>query len=162
MKENRKLRRVAIATGVGLVVSIGLPVGMGLPAYADNGTDTSALRDAVSAENITEHLEALQAIADANDGHRAAGSAGHVASAEYVEEQLRAAGYDPVRQPFSYDQFVEIGSSLEQVSPTPTVYVDQTDFDTMDYSGAGDVTAPVSAVDINLTGDRASTSGCEA
>ncbi|MHA6695920.1 M28 family peptidase [Homoserinimonas sp. A520] len=162
MKENRKLRRVAIATGVGLVVSIGLPVGMGLPAYADNGTDTTELRDAVSAENITEHLEALQAIADANDGHRAAGSAGHVASAEYVEEQLQAAGYDTVRQPFSYDQFVEIGSSLEQVTPTPTVYVDQTDFDTMDYSGAGDVTAPVTAVDVNLTGDRASTSGCEA
>ena len=161
MKENRKLRRVAIATGVAVVVSIGLPVGMGLPAYADNGTDTTELRDAVSAENITEHLEALQAIADANDGNRAAGSPGHVASAEYVEEQLRAAGYDPVRQAFSYDQFVEIGSSLEQVSPTPTVYVDQTDFDTMDYSGAGDVTAPVTAVDINLTGDRASTSGCE-
>ncbi|MEX1077594.1 MAG: M28 family peptidase [Homoserinimonas sp.] len=162
MKENRKLRRVAIATGVGLVVSIGLPVGMGLPAYADNGTDTSALRDAVSAENITEHLEALQAIADANGDNRAAGSPGHVASAEYVEEQLRAAGYDPVRQPFSYDQFIEIGSSLEQVSPTPTVYVDQTDFDTMDYSGSGDVTAAVTAVDLNLVGDRASSSGCEA
>lgn len=162
MKENRKLRRVAIATSVGLAVSIGLPVGIGLPAYADNGTDTSALRDAVSAENVTEHLEALQAIADANGGNRAAGSPGHVASAEYVEEQLRAAGYDPVRQPFSYEQFVENSSSLEQVTPTPTVYVDQSDFDTMDYSGSGDVTAVVTAVDINLTGDRASTSGCEA
>ena len=162
MKENRKLRRVAIATGVGLAVSIGLPVGIGLPAYADNGTDTAELRAAVSAENITEHLEALQAIADANGGNRAAGTPGHVASAEYVEEQLRAAGYDPVRQPFSYDQFVETSSSLEQVTPTPTVYADQTEFDTMDYSGSGDVSAAVTAVDINLAGDRASTSGCEA
>lgn len=162
MKENRRLRRVAIATGLGLVVSIGLPVGIGLPAYADNGTDTTALREAVTAENITQHLEALQAIADANDRNRAAGTSGHVASAEYVEEQLRAAGYDPVRQAFSYDQYVETSSSLEQVSPNPTVYVDQTDFDTMEYSGSGDVTAAVTAVDLNLAGDRASSSGCEA
>ena len=162
MTENRRLRRVAIATSVGLAVSIGLPVGIGVPAFADNGTDTSALREAVTAENIIGHLEALQAIADANGGTRAAGTAGHVASAEYVEAQLRAVGYDPVRQPFSYDQFVLNSSALAQVSPTPTTYADQTDFDTMDYSGSGDVTAPVSAVDINLAGDRASTSGCEA
>ena len=32
----------------------------------------------------------------------------------------------------------------------------------MDYSGSDDVTALVQAVDINLVGDRASTSGCEA
>ena len=32
----------------------------------------------------------------------------------------------------------------------------------MNYSGSDDVTAPVQAVDINLVGDRASTSGCEA
>ena len=32
----------------------------------------------------------------------------------------------------------------------------------MSYSGAGDVTAPLTAVDLNLAGDRASTSGCEA
>jgi Zn-dependent M28 family amino/carboxypeptidase len=162
MKQNRRLRKVAIATSVGLAVSIGLPVGIGLPAYADNGTDTSALRDAVSAENIMHHLEALQAIADANNGNRAAGTHGHVASAEYIEDQLRAAGYHPVRQPFSYDQFVENSSALEQSSPTPTMYVDQTDYDTMDYSGSGDVTASVTPVDINLSGDRASTSGCEA
>ncbi|GAB3042368.1 aminopeptidase PaaP [Parafrigoribacterium mesophilum] len=162
MRPNRRLRRVAIATSVGVAVSIGLPVGIGLPAYADNGTDTTALRNAVTAENIVHHLQALQAIADANDGDRAAGTSGHVASAEYIEGQLRAAGYDPVRQPFSYDQFVETGSALEQLSPTPASYVDQTDFDTMDYSGSGDVTATLTPVDLNLTGDRASTSGCEA
>ena len=32
----------------------------------------------------------------------------------------------------------------------------------MSYSGAGDVTADLTAVDLNLAGDRASTSGCEA
>lgn len=161
MKDNRNRRRLAIATGVGLAVTIGLPVGVGLPAFADNGTDTSALREAVTADNIIDHLDALQAIADENDGNRAAGSAGHVASAEYIEEKLRDAGYDPVRQPFSYDQFVETGSAFEQLTPSPTAYVDQTDYDVMDYSGSGDVNGTVTPVDINLVGDRASTSGCE-
>ena len=77
-----------------------LAFGLAVPAQADNGTDTSALRDAVTAENITTHLQALQDIADANDGNRAAGTSGHVASAEYVEAQLAAAGYTTTRQHF--------------------------------------------------------------
>ena len=40
--------------------------------------------------------------------------------------------------------------------------MEDADFAAMTYSGYGDVTAPVQAVDINLAGDRASTSGCEA
>ena len=129
MQRNRARSFAAIATGAALAVTIGIP------AYADNGTDTTALREAVTAAGMTEHLEALQAIADANNGNRAAGTSGHVASAEYVEAQLRAAGYDPVRQPFSYDQYVENSASLAQVSPNPTVYVDQTDFAAMDVLG---------------------------
>lgn len=175
MKDNRKLRQVAIVTGVGLAASLGLSAGVA-PAFAghgqgpgngnghghDRGIDTSELREAVTAENITTHLEALQAIADANDGNRAAGTAGHVASAEYIEQQLQSVGYKTERQPFSYDQFVLNASAFEQVTPTPTSYVDQTDYAVMSYSGAGDVTGAVVPVDINLEGDRASTSGCEA
>lgn len=160
MNQNRKLRRVGLAT---TLVTVGaLAISTGLPANAAVATDTSALREAVSAEGILEHLEALQAIADANGGTRASGTPGYEASAEYVEAQLTAAGYTPVRQYFSYDAFVENSASLEQIAPTPTVYVNGTDFITMSYSGSGDVTADVTAVDVNLTGDRASTSGCEA
>ncbi|WCI08711.1 M20/M25/M40 family metallo-hydrolase [Arthrobacter sp. OVS8] len=49
-----------------------------------------------------DHLEALQRIADDNDGNRASGTSGYEASARYVEEQLRAAGYTPVRQAFTF------------------------------------------------------------
>ena len=42
-----------------------------------------------------EHLEALQAIADANGGNRAAGLPGYAGSVDYVVERLEAAGYDP-------------------------------------------------------------------
>ena len=41
------------------------------------------------------------------------------------------------------------------------MYVEDEDFAAMSYSGSGNVNAPVQAVDINLVGDRASTSGCE-
>ncbi|TQL48083.1 Zn-dependent M28 family amino/carboxypeptidase [Homoserinimonas aerilata] len=174
MRDKRTLRRVAMATGIGLVAGLGITAGFGLPAYAGGGHSgghggghgpgkgNSSLADAVKADAIVAHLDALQAIADANDGTRAAGSAGHIAAAEYIEQQLRDAGYDPVRQPFSYDQFVENSSAFEQLTPTATSYVDQTDYDVMDYSGSGDVSAVVTPVDINLAGDRASTSGCEA
>ncbi|HSP75048.1 MAG TPA: PA domain-containing protein, partial [Cryobacterium sp.] len=156
MKQNRNIRLAAIGTAVALSVSVGLP------AHADNGTDTSALREAVTATGITEHLLALQAIADANGGTRASGTPGYEASAVYVENRLTAAGYTPTRQHYSYEQFVMNAESFEQLTPDPLIYASGTDFATMSYSGAGSVTAPVQAVDINLVGDRASTSGCEA
>ena len=126
------------------------------------GKDESAkLRSKVTVKNVFGHLEELQDAADANGGNRAAGTPGYEASAQYIESELRRAGYRPVRQDFSYDQFDLRSEALEQTAPVPTVYTAGTDFTTMSYSGPGDVTAGVSAVDINLTGDRASTSGCE-
>ncbi len=106
------------------------------------------------------HLDAFQAIADAYDGHRAAGSSGHVASAEYVEQQLQAAGYETTRQYFEYDR--EVFDALDQVAPTPTEYAFFDDFYPFSFIAETDVTAPVTAVDVNLDGDRASDSGCEA
>jgi Zn-dependent M28 family amino/carboxypeptidase len=131
------------------------------PASADNGTDTSALRAAVTVGGVLAHENAFQAIADANGGTRAAGTPGYDASGEYVEDQLLAAGYTVTRQPFTYEQFILNSSAMEQSAPTPTVYVENTDFAAMEYSGSDDVTAAVQAVDINLAGDRASSSGCE-
>ena len=50
------------------------------------------------------------------------------------------------------------------MSPNPETYAygDDEGFLDMSYSGAGDVTADLTAVDLNLAGDHASTSGCEA
>ncbi|MET4059065.1 Zn-dependent M28 family amino/carboxypeptidase [Arthrobacter sp. UYP6] len=124
--------------------------------------ESEKLRAKVTLHNVFDHLEGLQDAADANDGNRASGTPGYEASGQYIEDQLRRAGYKPVRQDFSYDQFELAGESLEQTAPTPTVYTAGTDFSTMSYSGPGDVTAALTPVDINLTGDRANTSGCEA
>ncbi len=146
---------LAVALAISLFV-VALPVG------ADNGTDTQELRDAVTPAGIVAHLDAFQAIADANGGTRAAGTAGYEASAAYVEGQLEAAGYETTRQQFTYDQFSQTAPSvLQQTAPNAVNYVDGTDFFIMSWSGSGDVTAPVQAVDLVLPPIGGSTSGCE-
>lgn len=159
MRQTRNIQRAAIAATIGLAVTFAPP------ALAATGTSSNALHSAVSADNIMTHLSALQAIADANGGNRAAGTSGYEASAEYIEGQLEAAGYEPVRQVFTYEQYQTVSASLQRLTPSTKEYAyggDMDGFWDMEYSGEGDVTASVSAVDINLAGDRASTSGCEA
>ena len=133
------------------------------PAQAAVVTDTSALRNAVTLEGVKGHLSALQAIATANGGNRQAGSPGHEASVDYVEAQLEAAGYTTTRQEFSYERTDFTGTSMSQVSPNPAGYTLGVHYFPMDYTGGGNlVNVPVTAVDVNLGGDRSSTSGCEA
>ena len=66
------------------------------------GADARAVLEAFKDRALVDHLEALQRVADDNDGNRASGTPGYERSARYVEEQLRAAGYSPVRQEFTY------------------------------------------------------------
>ena len=67
-------------------------------------------------------------------------------------------------KPFTYDRYDFASASLDRVSPIPEnpMPMKPDGFLDMTYSGSGDVTAPLAAVDINLAGDHASTSGCEA
>ena len=138
-----------------------------LPAGAAVPTDSAQLRAAVTAENITMHLKAFQSIADKNGGNRAAGTSGYQASVDYVVKKLKQAGYQPTRQTFEFPFFAETGpQEFERLTPTFRDYVRGTDFDIMQYSGAGDVTANVVATnDIVIPpGATAGTSnsGCEA
>ena len=61
----------------------------------------STLEEAVTPQGVQMHMAALQRVADANDGNRAAGTPGYAASVRYVERTLRAAGYKVTRQPFT-------------------------------------------------------------
>jgi Zn-dependent M28 family amino/carboxypeptidase len=128
-------------------------------------TDTTELREAVTADAIMDHLAELQKIADNNGDTRASGTAGYDASVDYFEDLLVAAGYEVTRQDFLFNRFSELSEPVfEQVSPNDVTYVPDEDFLTMDYSGSGDVTAPLQAVDLVLPpGATASTSnsGCE-
>jgi Zn-dependent M28 family amino/carboxypeptidase len=131
--------------------------------------DSSALRDAVTVDGIREHQAAFQAIADANNGTRAAGTSGFDASVDYVVERLEAAGYRPTVQEFEFAFFQQTGpSTFEQVSPNPTTYAEGADFALMDYSADTDgavtgTLVPTSDVVVPIGSNPANTSssGCE-
>ena len=128
-------------------------------------TDTTELRNAVTADAIMDHLAELQKIADNNGDTRASGTPGYDASVDYIEDLLVAAGYEVTRQNFLFNSFQELSEPVfEQVEPNQVTYVPNEDFITMDYSGSGDVTEPLQAVDLVLPPGAAagtSNSGCE-
>jgi Zn-dependent M28 family amino/carboxypeptidase len=134
-------------------------------ASADSATNSSALRDAVTLENIRAHQQALQAIANANGGTRVASSAGHDQSADYVANLLQNAGYNVTLQEFKFPLFQETATPVfERLNP-PVSYQSGTDFFTMEYSGSGDVTAAIQPTnDIVIppgAKESTSNSGCE-
>ena len=125
---------------------------------ADEPANTKGFRKAVTLAGVREHQAALQAIANANGGNRVSGTPGFDASAQYVFNRLVAAGYSPQYQEFTFAFNADVTPAiLQRISPSPTPYVDGPDFQSMTYSGNGNVTAPVHAVDIASTN-----SGCEA
>lgn len=120
------------------------------------------LLECVTVDGVVEHLEAFQKIADNSTdpvypGTRAAGTDGYADSVDYVAGLLRDAGYqvtlDPVEITFNFP------AVLLQLTPIAADYATGV----FTGSGSGTVAAgDVIPVDINLTGDRASDSGCEA
>ena len=158
-----RLRLLLIGVGVLLLAAL-LPGQASAQGNAcENATNNTydKLLDCVTVEGVREHQAAFQAIADANDdpfypGTRAAGTEGYDESVDYVAGLLRDAGYevtlDPVEITFNFP------ATLRQLTPV------QADYETGVYNGSGSgiVEGQVIPVDINLTGDRASTSGCEA
>jgi len=121
------------------------------------------LLECVAVEGVRAHQAALQAIADANGGIRTSGTPGYDASVDYVVDQMEAAGYRVTVQPFDYLAFIRLGpSTLEQTAPGAVTYVEGVDYALMDQTDAGDVTATVTPVDLQLFLGNNSTSGCEA
>jgi Zn-dependent M28 family amino/carboxypeptidase len=113
------------------------------PASADpNNNNSQKLRNAVTLEGVRQHQAAFQAIADISGGNRFAGLPGYERSADYVAEQLSAAGYSPTFWTFTYNAFVEdVTTQMRQVAPNPTTYINGIDFRIMTYSGGGSPTA---------------------
>ena len=156
---------VAIAAAI-MLLTLALPAAAtSAPPGCANRTNTTyqALFECVTLAGVREHQAALQQIADANGGNRFSGTSGYNASVDYVVETLEAAGYDPDVQTFDYLAFEVIGpSALQQTAPTPVTYVLGVDFGPITQSDPGDVTAAVTAVDLQLGLGNTSTSGCEA
>ncbi|QIP88607.1 M20/M25/M40 family metallo-hydrolase [Streptomyces sp. Tu 2975] len=108
-----------------------------------------------SADDAFEHLEKFQQIADSTDGHRAAGSLGHDASAAYVYQQMKKYGYDVSYQRFDFIYTETLAEKLSVVSPAPR----DVEIAAMTYTKStpvGGIKAAVAAVPVD------DTTGCEA
>ncbi len=119
------------------------------------------LLECVTLEGVREHQAAFQAIADANDdpfypGTRAAGTEGYADSVDYVAGLLKDAGYEVTVDPVEFE--FNFPAVLRQTAPVVATY----ETGVFSGSGSGTVEGQVIPVDINLVGDRASTSGCQA
>jgi len=166
MRKYRGARPAALVLLVSVVAAAGAE-----PAAADDIRESQGFRRAVTVDGIREHQLALQQIADANGGTRAVGTPGFDASVDYIVEKATAAGYDVSLDEFTFvEEFIE-GSPpvLQETAPEPQTFVPGTrpafDGDFVTFTGTGDVTAPVQAVDLVLPPTPApngSTSACEA
>jgi Zn-dependent M28 family amino/carboxypeptidase len=160
----RPRRRSALPLALAMLASIAL---VGPPASGADLSETKGFRKGVTLAGIREHQAALQEIADENGGNRVGGSVAYAESRDYVIEKLEAAGYEVTTQAFEFLFNADATPpTLRQESPTPTTYVDGTEYASMTFSGSIDTTtAAVWAVDLQLPqapGPGATTSGCEA
>ncbi|TSD84866.1 M20/M25/M40 family metallo-hydrolase [Mycobacterium sp. KBS0706] len=174
-----KLRHLAAAL---LATAIAIPASSALAATTNTvpsaaaqrgligdlitGLISADLQRAVTVAGIRQHLTALQAIATANGGNRAAGLPGYKASVDYVKQRLQRAGYQVTLQPFQFDFFLETGTpEFARVSPSPRAYTPNTDFATTLYSASTEVTGrvvPTNNIVLPPTPEPSSASGCEA
>ena len=148
-----KTRRHALSLWIISNLCFSLLVGVAIAGPA--GNDIQAL---YRADEVFAQEEALVSF-----GPRVAGGGTERVAAEYIANEMLSFGLEVEIQVFGIDYFEELSPpELEQVEPIPTTYTAGTDFATMTYSGAGDVTAAVQAVDLLIPPTGGSTSGCEA
>ncbi len=131
-------------------------------ASAIDNVDTKKLRKGVTVDGVLDHERALQAIANAHDGTRAATTPGYDASVDYVAERLRRAGYKVSFDEFDFPIWELNGpSTLAEVSPTARTFTEEPtaeDYIVSQFSGAGDLTAqvvPTNDIEVPPPGERA-------
>jgi len=154
----KAIRLVTVAAVLALSLAYAAPAQAG-PKSCDNRTNDTfqKLMECVTLSGVREHQAALQAIADANGGVRAAGTPGYDASLQYVVDTMTAAGYNVTLNAFPF-VYVAL-PTLQQIAPISATY----ETGAFTGSGYGNVTASVTAVDLNLAPPRDPvTSACEA
>jgi Zn-dependent M28 family amino/carboxypeptidase len=147
------------------LLSLLLVVGVGsTTAPATPGASGQPPEVRVPLSGVRAHLSAFQEIARRNGGNRGAGTAGYDASARYVAERMRAAGYRVRFQELSFPFVLDRAPpALRAVGAAGWSYRADRDYATLAYSRSGRVEAEVVAVDLLVPSPRpnASTSGCE-
>jgi Zn-dependent M28 family amino/carboxypeptidase len=158
---SKRARRVGV--GAAAIAALALaPMGAATAAAPSQACDARAnityekLLHCVSVEGVLEHEQALQAIADANGGNRAAGLPGYDASVDYVVQTLRAAGWSVELDEFDFTYVPP--PTLEQLTPVAAQY----ESGSFTGTGYGEIVGRVIPVDIVTAPPREPvTSGCE-
>jgi Peptidase family M28/PA domain len=171
----RMRRRLAPACLVSLAIAVGLCAPSSAGAITSKQCDARVndtpdkLIECVKTGDLWKHMEAFQAIADANpglDGHpsRNSGEPGYLESALYVKNKMEAAGYDVTLQPykFTYTSFVGTPTWSES-TPTSRNFVLVTDWNPGTSNGTADADLqPAGGIVLPPTPTSSSTSGCTA
>ena len=97
------------------------------------------------AARISEHLNALQDIADEHGGTRFSGTGGYEASVDWAANELRELGFEVETPEVEFTGFAELpGTELEAGEET---FTGPDELRALIYSASGDVTAPVALLD---------------
>ncbi|MFF5444632.1 M28 family peptidase [Streptomyces sp. NPDC012888] len=157
-------RRTTAALAAATAAAALAPVLLAAPATAHHPHDRGPGRLAerlvaeTSGRGAYRHLAAFQRIADANGGNRAAGTPGYDASAAYVHDTLKKAGYRVTYQEFDIHEAVTkterttvLGADGAAARELPTAA-----FTFTRSTPAGGLTAPVAAARVD------DTPGCDA
>ncbi|MFF3839753.1 M28 family metallopeptidase [Streptomyces sp. NPDC001930] len=154
------------AAAVLAAAALATPLVLASPATAVKDPAAAPARDAAAlakklvrettGQDAYKHLQKFQAIADSAGGHRAAGTLGHDASAAYVYQQLKKAGYDVSYEQFDfiYTQTLAEKVSVEGAAPRAL------DVRAMTYTKS----TPVGGIKTDLVAvpvDADGTTGCE-
>jgi hypothetical protein len=127
----------------------------------------SKLVSCIQTADLWNHMQAFQAIADANpgpDGHpsRNSGEPGYKASADYVARLMTQAGYDVTIQTYKFDYFAYTALPvLSEVSPTAHDYGVAEEWNPGQSTGTANASIqPAGGVIIPPTATPSSSSGC--
>jgi hypothetical protein len=159
-EDGRMVARWMAGLAVAVLAALGACGGGSEARPAQHGASVArAARAQPSAPSLRDHLAALQRIASAHGGTRAAGTPGDTATAEYLQERLRAAGLrvrtQRVTFPFTAErtppQVTRVDGPDRRLRPNRDVR-------TQLYSGPADVEARVRAIQVRP--GRTTASGC--
>src|SRR5690348_8948132 len=112
--------------------AVGEPSPTGCANRVNDSPDT--LLPCIRTDDLWRHMQAFQAIADANpgpDGHasRNSGEPGYKASVDYVANVMRQAGYDVKIQSYTFPYSAFVGTPVwSEASPTPRSFTLVTDW----------------------------------
>jgi hypothetical protein len=158
---------------------LSLCVLVGLTAPAAGATSSSGCENRVNdtarklvpcitQDDLWNHMQAFQAIADANpgaDGHpsRNSGEPGYKASVDYVANLMKQAGYDVTIQPYRFTYTSFVGTpTWSEVSPTARTFklVDDWNPGTANGTATNAQIKPAGGIVLPPTPTSSSTSGC--